>query len=57
MVSRFKAERDKKINDHKNRFFDDMVSAYESPGPLKRYYNKHLKRLIRFNIPKGAKVL
>jgi len=50
-------ERDRRLNDERREFFDGVAGQYERPGPLKRYYNRRLGRLVRFNIPAGASVL
>ncbi|MDJ0763307.1 MAG: glycosyltransferase [Myxococcota bacterium] len=49
--------RDQKINQTKRLFFDSVAASYERPGPFKRHYNRHLEKLLRFNIPRHASVL
>ena len=51
------ALRDKSITESKKEFFEKAADEYLNPGPLKRYYNKRLTKLLRFNISTGARVL
>lgn len=50
-------ERDKKLSEQRQAFFDSVAPQHENPGPFKRYYNSRLKKLVGFNVPAGATVL
>ncbi|MBN2715265.1 MAG: methyltransferase domain-containing protein, partial [Deltaproteobacteria bacterium] len=50
-------ERDVKLSESRRDFFESVAEQYENPGPFKRYYNSRLKKLVGFNVPKGATVL
>ncbi|MBN2526037.1 MAG: glycosyltransferase [Deltaproteobacteria bacterium] len=50
-------ERDVKLSAQRRDFFDSVAKQHETPGPFKRYYNSRLKKLVGFNVPKGASVL
>lgn len=50
-------ERDEILSQKRKSFFDSVATQYEHPGPFKAYYNKRLKKIVGFNVPKGASVL
>ncbi|MBN2341041.1 MAG: glycosyltransferase [Deltaproteobacteria bacterium] len=50
-------ERDVKLSAGRRKFFESVAYQHETPGPFKTYYNERLKKLVGFNIPKGASVL
>jgi SAM-dependent methyltransferase len=51
------SERDIKAGEKRREFFDRVSDQHARPGPFKRYYNERLKRVIKFNVPRGASVL
>jgi SAM-dependent methyltransferase len=51
------AERDMQALRLRRSYFDVAAEKYLNPSSFKRFYNRHLMRQIRFNVPKGASVL
>ena len=45
------------VSETKHSFFDRVAEQYLIQGPLKRYYNAYLHRLLRFNVTAGSTVL
>lgn len=51
------SDRDVRAGDKRREFFDGVADQHAAPGPFKRYYNARLKRVVKFNVPKGSSVL
>jgi ubiquinone/menaquinone biosynthesis C-methylase UbiE len=51
------AKRDQKATEARKQFFEQVAADYLNPGIFKRYYNKRLQQIIKFNVPEGASVL
>ena len=51
------AKRDKELTRTRRELFDEAARKNREPGPMKRYYNERLEKLVAFNIPSGASVL
>jgi SAM-dependent methyltransferase len=51
------AMRDKKIIEARRQFFEVEAPDYLNPGVSKRYYNKRMLNLLKFNIPPEQTIL
>ncbi len=51
------ADRDRKTTEARKQFFEQAARDYLSPGVFKRYYNKRLRQIVKFNVPEGSSVL
>ncbi|MBW2276965.1 MAG: glycosyltransferase [Deltaproteobacteria bacterium] len=51
------SDRDVRAGEKRREFFDGVAGQHAAPGPFKRYYNARLKRVVKFNVPKGSSVL
>jgi SAM-dependent methyltransferase len=51
------SDRDVRAGEQRREFFDKVADQLARPGPLKSYYNERIKRVVKFNVPRGSSVI